>query len=107
MSQGETRALYGHDRPYLKSRTRAGSDVDDIGKLIRRLGWRMNGLEPLNAAHRADLTVGDMQAFSQTLSEHEPTVFHPSAREWPTATVAEVGGNGTSLQKRSGARQPQ
>lgn len=97
------RALYGIDFPYLKFRTSTGSDVELIGQLMVRMGWRMDGLERLTEAHRAALTEGDMQAFCQGLTEHEPAVFDASAREdgedW-LAFVRRAGGE--AVEKRKG-----
>lgn len=96
------RAVYGIDFPYLKFRTSTGSDVEFIGKLMVHMGWRMEGLEHLTEAQRADLTEADMQAFCQALTEHEPTVFDASRRrageDW-LAFVRRAGGEAVETRK--------
>jgi len=96
------RALYGVDFPYLKSRKSTGSDVKFVGELMVHMGWRMEGLERLTEAQRADLTEADMQAFCQALTEHEPTVFDASTRQagedW-LAFVRRAGGEAVETRK--------
>ena len=97
------RALYGIDFPYLKFRASTGSNVEFIGQLMVRIGWRMDDLERLTEAHRAALTEGDMQAFCQGLTEHETAVFDASARETGEDWLAFVRRAGSqAVEKRKG-----
>lgn len=96
------RALYGIDYPYLMFGTSTGSDEEFIGKLMVKMGWRMEGLERLTEAHRAALTAADMEAFCQALIEHVPTIFDGNQRksdeDW-LAYVRRAGGEAVKTRK--------
>jgi len=97
------RAVYGIDFPYWKARAEPASDEEFVGKLMVRMGWRMEGLEHLTELDRAALTPTDLKAFCQAIVEHEPSVFGRSARkdgeDW-LAFVRRAGG--AAVQARKG-----
>lgn len=96
------RALYGIDYPYLMFGTSTCSDEEAIGKLMEKMGWRMEGLERLTKAHRAALTAADMEMFCRALIEHVPTIFDGNPRkddeDW-LAYVRRAGGEAVETRK--------